>query len=125
MSKKKQIENREDIIELVDSFYEKVRVNQHLGYIFEDIAKVDWQHHLPRMYNFWGSILLAEHSFSGNPMQKHIALSKNVSLGEIEFKEWLRLFSETLDELFEGDKVQEAKTRASNIARLMLYKVQS
>ena len=57
---KKDIETREDIIKLVDVFYDKVKKNEILGYIFDDIAKIDWSKHLPVMYSFWASILLGE-----------------------------------------------------------------
>ena len=76
------------------------------------------------MYSFWASVLLGEHSFSGNPMQKHIQISKLTKMSEHEFLEWLKLFNETTNELFEGEKAEDAKTRAENIARLMLYNIQ-
>jgi len=122
---KKDIEKAEDIRWLVDTFYEKVRSNPVIGYIFDEVAKVDWEHHLPKMYAFWGSILLSEHSYSGNPMSKHVALSRLTTLSKEEFNEWLLLFTQTVDELFVGEKAQEAKIRAANIARLMLYKIES
>lgn len=120
---KKDLSNREDVELLVDTFYDKVKANATIGYIFNDIAKVDWENHLPRMYSFWASILLGEHSFSGNPMVKHIQLSKITPMTDKEFTEWLNLFAKTTDELFEGEKAEEAKTRATNIARLMLHKI--
>lgn len=122
---KQDITNRNDIETLVNTFYEKVKKNPVLNYIFTDVAKVDWVHHLPKMYSFWGSILLGEQSYQGNPMIKHIELSRLTALTDTEFSEWLRLFHETLDELFEGENVAEAKVRADNIARLMLFKIQS
>ncbi len=122
---KKDIENSGDIELLINSFYDKVKANKIIGYIFNDIANVDWDHHLPRMYAFWGSILLGEHSYSGHPMSKHIELSRLTSLTEKEFTEWLLLFTQTVDELFEGDKAHEAKLRAANIARLMLHKIRN
>ncbi len=120
---KKDLYNREDVELLVDTFYDKVKANATIGYIFNDIAKVDWENHLPLMYSFWASILLGEHSFSGNPMDNHIQLSKIAPMTDIEFSEWLNIFAQTTDELFEGEKAEEAKTRASNIARLMLHKI--
>lgn len=66
---KKDIQNRTDVKLLVNTFYDKVKTNQTLGCSFNDVAKVDWTPHLPRMYAFWGGILLGEHSFSDNPMQ--------------------------------------------------------
>ncbi len=120
---KKDLYNREDVELLVDTFYDKVKANATIGYIFNDIAKVDWENHLPLMYSFWASILLGEHSFSGNPMDKHIQLSKIAPMTDKEFSEWLKIFIQTTNELFEGEKAEEAKTRASNIARLMLHKI--
>ena len=122
---KSDITNRRDIELLVDTFYEKVRKNPLLGHIFDDVAKVDWPSHLPKMYSFWASILLAEYSFSGNPMQKHIALSKMTEITDREFSEWLQLFTESVDSLFLGEKADEAKLRAGNIARLMLHNIQT
>jgi hemoglobin len=122
---KKDIENRDDVIFLVDTFYQSVQANKILGYIFNDVAQINWSKHLPKMYSFWANILPGEHSFSGNPMEKHISLSKITPLSEIEFSEWLLLFTKTVDELFEGKNADEAKLRAGNIARLMLHKIQT
>ena len=122
---KNDITNKSDIKLLVDTFYDKVKANSTIGNILNDIAIVDWQYHLPKMYSFWASLLLDEHSFSGNPMLKHIELSKLTPMTEIQFSEWLLLFTQTTDELFEGKKADEAKTRAANIARLMLHKIQT
>ena len=124
-SMKHDLADRNDIELLVNSFYDKVKSNQVIGHIFNDIAKVDWDTHLPKMYAFWASTLLGERSYTGNPMQKHLELSKFATLTEVEFSEWLMLFTQTTDELFQGEKSEEAKIRAANIARLMLYKIQS
>ncbi len=122
---KADITTREDIVLLINTFYGKVRGNNILGYIFNDVARVDWESHLPRMYSFWSSLLLGEQSFAGNPMAKHIELSRITSMTSIEFSEWLYVFSQTVDELFEGDKASEAKMRAENIAGLMLHRIES
>lgn len=110
---------------LVHTFYEKVRINVVLGYIFDGVAKIDWEHHLTKMYSFRASLLLDEPSFSGNPMLKHIELSKHTPLTKVEFSEWLLLFGEKADELFEGETTEEAKTGAANRARFLLHKVQT
>lgn len=122
---KNDITNKPDIELLVNTFYDKVKTNKIIGHIFNYVAKVDWEHHLPKMYSFGASLLLGKHSFSGNPMQKLIALSKLTTMSEVEFSEWFSLFIQTTDELFEGEKAEEAKTRAANIARLMLHKIQT
>jgi len=122
---KADILTREDVQLLVDTFYDQVKENPVIGYIFTDVAKVDWKHHLPKMYNFWSSIILGDQSYDGNPMLKHIALGKQTPLGETEFAEWISIFNSTVDALFTGPNADEAKLRAANIARLMLFKVQT
>lgn len=121
---KHDIENREDIILLVNTFYTKVKNDKTIGYIFEEVANVNWDTHLPKMYSFWSSLLLGEHSYAGNPMAIHMELSKLTTMTEKEFAAWLFLFTQTVDSLFAGNKATEAKERGANIARLMLYKIE-
>lgn len=122
---KKDIQNRDDIVLLVDTFYAKIGKSPVIGFIFNDIVKVNWDTHLPKMYSFWASALFNEHSFKGSPMKKHIAISKLTPMTDLQFNEWLSLFNQTVDELFEGRMANEAKARAANIARNMLQNIMS
>jgi len=117
------IQTRADIILLVNRFYDQVLVNPVIGPIFIDVAKLDFKTHLPIMYSFWDSQLLGESSYNGNPMIPHLKLSRLTAMGDLQFTEWLRLFNKTVDEYFAGAKAEEAKFKAGNIARLMLYKI--
>lgn len=77
---------------LVESFYARVRDDVVLGPIFN--ARItDWPKHLHQMKHFWASVLHASGTFSGNPMQKHIAIP---GIEAAEFRRWLALFDETL-----------------------------
>ncbi len=122
---KTDISTRADVELLVNTFYDAVKQNTVIGYIFNDVVKVDWDEHLPKMYAFWSSILLDERSYSGNPMLKHIEISRLTAMTATEFSEWVRLFNQAVDTLFEGESARDAKTRAANIARLMLHKIQT
>ena len=121
----KDIEDIEDIEILINRFYDQARQSPVIGPIFNEVAKVDWDLHLPKMYAFWNSMLFGDRSYSGNPMQKHIELSRLTRLTDVEFSEWVSIFKSTMDELYDGPKADEAKQRADNIARLMLHKIQS
>lgn len=121
---KRDIKNHDDIVLLIDTFYDKVQSNETIGFIFNNVVHVSWPHHLPKMYSFWGSLLLGEHSYTGNPMARHIELGKVTAMTQTQFTAWLNLFTATVDELFTGEKAEEAKTRAANIAGLMLHKIQ-
>jgi hemoglobin len=120
---KSDIQSREDIILLVDSFYQKVQVDEKIGHIFSEIIGFQWDTHIPVMYNFWSTMLLGEQSYKGNPMEKHIALNKIIPLSQADFDRWLELFFGTADSLFEGVKTEEAKNRARSIAQIMLLKL--
>lgn len=113
---RKEIEDIYDVKSLVDSFYSKVVKDDTIGYIFQDVQKVDWNIHLPRMYSFWHTVLFGVMSYKGNPMLKHFYVNKNEPLSPTHFKQWLSLWEETIDEHFIGIKADLAKQRAANMA---------
>jgi hemoglobin len=117
------IRDRTDIQVLVDTFYEKVRADETIGYLFNEVAKVNWAQHLPRMYDFWENILFQTGSFKGNPMVAHVQLHQQSPLNAAHFDRWQQLFLATVDELFEGDKAELIKQRARSIATMMQIKV--
>jgi hemoglobin len=117
------IASRGDVERLVDAFYETVRGDALLGPIFDEVARVNWERHLPKMYDFWEGVLLGGSSFRGNPLAVHIALAARVPLGPREFNRWLALFHQAVDASFCGPIADEAKARASRIAAVMQYHI--
>jgi len=122
---KSDIATRSDIEQLVNSFYSKVQNDDVIGPIFNDIAKVDWEHHLPKMYEFFETIILGQKGFKGNPMETHFTLNQQFPLQPQHFERWKSLFFATVDEHFEGDTANAAKQKATSIADLMLFKISS
>lgn len=122
---KKDIENKKDIQLLIDTFYKKVKEDNTIGYIFTDIAKVNWEKHLPVMYNFWENTLFYTGSYDGNPMELHKHLHKLMPLTKEHFKQWITLFNKSVDELFKGKNANLAKQRAFSIATVMQVKILS
>jgi hemoglobin len=123
MLQKKDIENRKDIETLVDSFYQKVIKDRTIGYIFNEVVKLDWEKHIPTMYDFWETTLFHRAIYKGNPMRIHVDLHAKETLKKAHFDQWLLLFNETVDELFQGEKSNLAKTRALSIATVMQIKI--
>jgi len=119
----KDIKNRNDIIKLVDVFYEKIKTDEVIGFIFTDVAKVNWAKHLPIMYDFWENILFYTGNYNGSPMIAHKNLMQKTTLTHQHFEHWTTLFSETVDELYAGKKATEIKERAKNIATVMKHKI--
>jgi hemoglobin len=107
---------RADIVKLVDSFYNKVKQDPLLEPVFRHL---DFDKHMPTMYNFWSSMLLGDQSYQGNPFQRHVHLAIDAA----HFTRWLELFTETVDQHFAGTKAGEAKDRARSIAALFQHKL--
>jgi hemoglobin len=120
---KKDIEDRKDIETLINTFYDKVRKDEVIGYIFNDVARVNWEHHTPIICDFWENILFQSSVYQGNPMATHIKLHGLSPLDKSHFDRWKRLFTETVDEYFEGKNAETAKQRAISIATMMQIKI--
>jgi hemoglobin len=116
---KKDITNRSDIEKLVQSFYDKVNNDDLLSHIFNRVAKVNWDRHLPIMYDFWENLLFYTGNYHGNPMDLHKHLHQLNNLKVEHFHHWNSLFNQTVDELFSGDNALIAKQRAMNISTII------
>jgi len=120
----KQIETRQDIQILVDTFYLKVRKDPVIQHFFNEVVDINWEAHMPTMYDFWESLLLDNPVYKGNPMTKHITLDGKSRMEPYHFDRWEELFIETLDDLFTGNKVDLARQRVKDIKGLMMYKIE-
>lgn len=120
MATKHDILDLEDIQLLVHSFYSKVLENELLNPVFKQkIPEDQWPVHLEKMVRFWQTLLLEEHTYSGNPLAHHLHLPVS---GD-HFTEWLRLFHATVDIHFQGQKAEEAHKRAEMIATVFQAKI--
>ena len=112
----KAILNNEDVRQLVEVFYSKALKDETLAPFFKHL---DFEVHLPKMIHFWSFVLLDEPGYTTNVVEKHL----NMPLESVHFQRWLSLFNETIDKLFEGEKVELAKQRAAVIAWTIESKV--
>jgi len=124
MKTKHDIENRADISLLVNTFYSKIRTNEVLSPIFNDIIK-DWDSHLTLLTDFWETQLLLIRKYHGNPIVAHQEVDDkmNHNIDPEHFGLWLNLWFETLDELFEGETVWVAKNRAQKMSTMLYMKM--
>ena len=125
----RDIETRTDIEELMAAFYRKALADELIGYIFTDVARIDLEHHLPVISDFWEMMLFGTVNFPAkygrSPMQVHQALSEKVNFRAEHFGRWVKLFCETVEERFAGERAALAKVRAVSIAETMRLKFSS
>lgn len=119
----KDIKNRKDIELLINSFYDKVKEDAVIGFFFTEVVQVNWEKHLPVMYDFWENVVFQTSNYNGNPMDKHIDLNKKSAIAMKHFQRWTLVFNETVDELFSGTKADLIKQRALSIATVMQIKI--
>ena len=115
----KDILKLDDVKHLVDSFYGKIREDKLLKEIFNSNIQDRWPQHLEKMYTFWQTVLLSDHTYYGSPFPPHAKMP----IDKEHFDRWLQLWFETIDENFTGEIADEAKWRASKMAEMFQFKI--
>jgi hemoglobin len=83
----------------------------------------NWEKHLPIMYSFWENIAFSSSEYSGNPMEKHQHLHQIHPISTMHFERWMELYTQNMNELFEGPNATLLILRAANISKIMLSKL--
>ena len=117
---KSDISNLSDVKLLVDTFYDKIREDELLKDIFNTKIQDRWPEHLEKMYRFWQTVLLEEHTYYGSPFLPHAKLPVDLE----HFERWLMLFNKTVDDLFEGEKAERAKWQGQRMAEMFHSKIE-
>ena len=122
---KVDISSRKKKKKMVLQFYEAVKADKTIGFIFTDVVHMNWEKHIPVIVDFWETILLDNPVYTKNAMEVHYDFNKKLPLRKEHFSSWVHLFTTTVDDLFEGKIAALAKTRAKSIAAVMLFKMEN
>jgi len=109
---------RADIELLVRTFYRAAAMDDLLGPVLV-AARVDWPAHLATVADFWMWQLLGVRGYEGNPLRAHEPVHRIAPFTDAHFARWLALFTETVDEEFEGPVADLAKARAAKMAQAL------
>jgi hemoglobin len=107
-----------EIAEMVRRFYADVAQDDLLGPVFNDVARVDWSEHLPKLTAFWSRALLGVPGYAGNPFRAHTLVHRRQPFDAALFERWLTLFHETLDLGWTGPRSARAHELADGVARV-------
>jgi hemoglobin len=121
---KREINGREDVKLLVEVFYKKIRKDEVLGPIFNEII-TDWESHLALLTDFWETQLFLKRKYFGNPITAHLEVDDkmNHSITSEHFGLWINLWFETLNELFGGERAWIAKNRAQKMSTMLFMEM--
>lgn len=117
------IQGREDLQILVDDFYGRVRHDELLGFIFDEIAEVDWDHHIPKIVDFWETVLFRTGRYQGSPLLPHLRLAGMTDMSRERFQRWVELFGSTVDTHFSGPGADHLKNVALDMANVMSFRI--
>ena len=115
---KSDIKNEMDIYLLIDTFYEKILKHEKLSYFFKDAVN-NWPYHKQQFVKYWSKQILFTDTYEGSPLPSHIAVDQRFdrSFERSHFEDWLMLWTETVDQLFQGEKAKLAKESGRNMAK--------
>lgn len=108
--------SRDDIVCLVDAFYDKVQRDAVLGPVFNPVVH-DWSAHKERLVQFWTSVALGTREYRGNPMAVH----RPLAIDDSHFGRWLGLWRGTLTEVLAPEQAQEMYEHALRIGTSLRY----
>ncbi|MDO5751518.1 group III truncated hemoglobin [Arthrobacter sp.] len=115
-AERKDISSREDILTLVETFYTRAFADDLIGRIFTDVVHMDLPRHMPIMADFWQTVLFKAGLYSRNALKIHFDVHAREPLTLEHFNRWLQVWTNTVDELFSGEKAEMAKVQAHLIA---------
>lgn len=121
----RELNDKEDIAKVINQFYEKVKKDDLISFFFNKVVLVDWDRHLPVMYEFWEQTVFGTGNYRGNPMSIHLKLNQKSPITPEHLSRWVDLFTTTVDELYSGENAERMKQRAISIATIMQIKLSS
>src|SRR5690606_11070554 len=120
MGQRKEVNTLDDVKFLVDTFYGKVRQDEMLADIFNNVIQDKWPEHLEKLGRFWQTVLLEEHTYYGSPFLPHAQLPVEWQ----HFERSLKLFIESVDDNFIGQKAEQAKWQVIRLAQMFHSKIE-
>lgn len=103
---------------MVRRFYQDVAQDDLLGPLFNDVARVDWGAHLPKLTQFWCRALLGIEGYTGNPFRAHARIHEQSAFRAEHFERWLELFHDSVELGWVGPNATRALELAHNVARM-------
>lgn len=97
---------------LVQTFYDRVRLDDELGPVFNSVVK-DWEHHHDVVADFWSRTLLGTQRYQRHPFAVH----QKLPIRREHFGAWLALFRETAQEILPPEAAKVAIGRAEFMAQ--------
>jgi hemoglobin len=111
--------DRSDIETLLRRFYCRVLVDEVLAESFAELRAIGLDAHLPKMCDFWETVLFRAGRYRGSALAPHRDVHHRTPLSGGHFVRWLTIWHRTVDEMYRGPAAERAKVQATRIAWAM------
>ena len=113
--------NKENLEVFVSAFYDKARKDKDIGPTFNNRigSEKGWERHKAVVSSFWLYHLTGEHNDDAPPKHKGGMVGAHQAMPPFpreHFGVWLKLFEETLNELFNEECKNQILAKAKSIA---------
>ena len=127
MVKKADIKSKKDIIQLVEHFYSAALPDPVIGFFFTQVSPIELDEHVMKVAEFWHAILFGYDPLSDSNASKsikqllkvHREVDMKARIQTGHFTRWLHLFFASIDALYEGERANALKDRATKMASSM------
>lgn len=120
----KDIETREDILLIMQKFYDKLLADDTINFFFTKITTVD-QHleeHFETLATFWEQSLFLKGGYYNNMFSIHKEVHEKSAFTKEHYTIWLNYFYATIDTYYAGKNAEQMKTQALSMATIMQIK---
>jgi hemoglobin len=100
----------DDLHDLLVAFYDSVGADPMLAPYFHEL---DMQAHIPRIADFWSTLVFGTRRYSGNAFRPHAGMP---GLTGPHFARWLETLERTIDARFAGPHAEQMKALGHRVA---------
>lgn len=117
------LDTRSEIHDLVVYFYREIVFDEFLDHVFEDVAQVDWNEHIPRLIDYWCGVLLRQPGYDGMVLAAHHEVHDLEAFTAEHFETWFAMWVRCVNERWAGPMAERAKSHAAHMVRVMSRKL--
>ena len=119
----RDLADRADVDALLRRFYGRVLVDDVLAEPFTDVRVAGLDSHIPKMCDFWETVLFRAGHYRGSALHAHRHVHHRTPLSARHFVCWLTTWNNTIDEMHRGPIAEHAKVQAARIAWAMHHRL--
>ncbi len=117
----RDIQTRDDMLNIVTVFYEQLMTDPIIGYFFTDVVQLDLAEHIPKVAHFWAFQVLGDKGYRADVFNVHLQLHNKSNMTEDHFHRWVFILQSTINRLYAGPNAELMKWKAAAIAHKMAY----